>query len=219
MAMYENEGSCPSNAFLWYLCEIPEDERELREAINKVLGSRTGYMVYDRRDMAWGRSWPSIVKVLYGEKKTKKLDGLDSSLLLAWDVAQHLKRIIPICRYGEEGKKILIHDVLSPQQISDDICYIGGDGFFIPKWGFSRNGYCSTNEPLTTKGNKALFSDDRYLVVIVDKEDLVEIYILETRKDRDADDAEDVEETDDINNVEDVDDAANDDQEKRDRPF
>ena len=181
MAMYRNEGVCPVNQFLFYLVKFPEDEQKMRDPINKLLGQRTSYMVYNRKEYAWwNRNEPSIVKVLMGEKNKKDVSDSNPTLQLAYKVAEHLNRIIPECVYPDTGKKIQIHDVLSPFQISEDIYYYGDDG--TERWGFCKYGYSDSNEPLLVRGNKAIFSDDRYLVVVKNKEEVVDIYILETAR-------------------------------------
>ena len=166
MAMYEKEGSCPSNAFLRY--RIDGKAAVEHEKIVELLGDRIGYMVYDQKDHAWGRYYPSVVEALLGGNGS-----------LGFRVARYLRNIIPVCRYAEIGKKIVIHDVLSPSQIAGDILYFRDESF--ERWAFfGKDGKAHPDDPITIKDGRAIFSDERFLVVVVDKEDIVEMWILAT---------------------------------------
>ncbi len=92
MAMYETEGYCPSNAISNFL----NSESNLK--MRKVLGDRSGYMVYDPLQTDNSKYNSSIVDVLNDEN-------------LGIAIAYHLKYAIPECEYAKIGRKIIIRDV------------------------------------------------------------------------------------------------------------
>ncbi len=92
MAMFENEGYCPNNSIHNFLTS------EANMKMKKVLGDRSGYMVYDPLAQDCSRYTSSIIDVLGDED-------------LGIAIAYCLKYLIPECKYSEIGKKILIRDV------------------------------------------------------------------------------------------------------------
>lgn len=105
MAMYETQGGfCPSNSFSFFM-----DSRKgnvLSKRTFEILGDRRGYMVYDQ---AFTAKEPYIVDMfLHGETT------------LGLEIAVILREYIPVCIYAEQGRKILIHDVINTSQIPSE---------------------------------------------------------------------------------------------------
>ena len=179
--MFESEGVCPNNNFHMYIMkneaessekfpkEISETICYQHKTIMNTLGDRTEYMVYKKGGYAWGRHNSSIVEVLCD---------FPSNSGLALKVAQHLRTLIPNCKYCENGKKILIEDVISPEALGSDLCYFGDESF--ERWGFFQDGVAYADNPLVVKDGRALFSNDNFVVVIEDKEEYVDVKILKT---------------------------------------
>ena len=115
MAMFEEIGYCPNNAFGMYSKEKNPNWGRTME----VLGDRRGYMVYTP-----GGCWKEesyIVDCILGGKET-----------LGIEIATVLSVLIPECRYPRVGKKILLTDLVNdlaiPQKckILEDSRYVVG---------------------------------------------------------------------------------------------
>ena len=106
-AMYEREGFCPNNSFF----RFKMDNGETKEIgiIDKILGSRPGYMVYSSGECDSRYRYSSIVTLFYGEP-----DGA------ALKLAKHLASLIPECEYAKCGRKIRLHDI---NAVPSDIYY------------------------------------------------------------------------------------------------
>jgi hypothetical protein len=99
MAMFEDRGYCPANAF------VRENAvSQLWDTTRTILGDRISYMVYDHGQNCFKGAY--IVDALKGATGT-----------LGVEVATLLSCLIPECRYSEVGKPIVCHDLLNPFQI------------------------------------------------------------------------------------------------------
>lgn len=150
MAMYEDKGYCPNNAFLHYGMNGSNEVSALWEKTKSILGDRTGYMVYSEAGCNYQESY--IVDALEGAKGT-----------LGVEVATALKQLIPVCKYAEEGRMIICTDLINPYQIPAKI------GEYDGKWSL-----CIDDDPVKT----LLFEDERYLVAIQDEGEAVHIYLF-----------------------------------------
>ena len=155
MAKYEQLGYCPNNKFMTYRSESP-----VIKMVKTILGRRPNYLVYDKRDVFWSDDKrDSIVDALYGG------DGI-----LGIRVATYLELILPepLEDQDGEGRMIILHDVINPKQIDEDIlCFDGGR-----EWEFPVNGGVDRRLKPSSKGTKEgtlkLFFDTRYLVCVQD---------------------------------------------------
>ena len=150
MAMYESIGFCPSNSFLHYAMEMGDKVPANWRITQKLLGDRKGYMVYTKAGCAYyGYSY--VVDALIGANDT-----------LGIEVACKLQAMIPVCKYAETGRMILITDVINPFQIPG---VVGHNG--------------SGDESNFVAGdNLTLIEDERYLVGITDEGDAVHMYFF-----------------------------------------
>ena len=150
MAMYEDLGFCPNNSFGF---EYPEHETGALWARTKeLIGDRFGYMVYGKDEMAWGRDVCSIVDVLKYSTST-----------IGLEIACAIVAAIPTCRYAEYGKKILIRDIITPNQAPAKIG-TERDGELIP---------FADQDPKVR-----IFQDERYFVEMTEVNDEVCLYIF-----------------------------------------
>lgn len=122
MAMYEELGYCPSNAFLQYSIHylVPANGRCSME----LLGDRIGYMVYLKHRVRY-EGWPNVVVLFEGD-----------DTLLPIEVATTLAEFIPVCQYGKSGKKIEVEDIINPLQIegirrTNEGKFVGGNGLVV----------------------------------------------------------------------------------------
>lgn len=97
--MFENDGYCPSSAFLHY--GETYKVSPLWGKTEEILGDRIDYMVYTKGGYSYKGGF--IVDALKGGDET-----------LGIEVATALKIFIPSCEYGDTGKKILCTDVINP---------------------------------------------------------------------------------------------------------
>ena len=164
----QKEGVRPDRAFLYY-----RNSKKASPVVNdimKILGDRPAYMVYDKEHFAWGYKVPSIVEALLGGTGE-----------LGLEVAEYLKEIIPECRYGFVGRDIIIHDVINPFVIDDELFAYGKDLDVI--WLFGKSGINDPCVGVSSRDDKAIFSDDRFLVVVYNYENLpVGIWIFRMPK-------------------------------------
>lgn len=154
MAMYEDKGYCPSNAFL-QRAAMGENISPHWEETEKLLGDRIGYMVYDKEgNVSPGECY--IVDALMGATGT-----------LGIQIASALKQIIPSCTYAQQGCPIVCTDLLNPHQILVKARETEG------KW------RCLSTKQKTCSGQEAtsLYEDERYLVAIQEGEGEVHIYL------------------------------------------
>lgn len=150
MAMYEDEGFCPNNRFLHYVMEHSDEIPEFWKRTREILGDRPGYMVYTGA----GRSYNEgcyVVDCLMGATYT-----------MGVEIACLLQSMIPKCRYGEVGRKILVTDVINPFQIP----YIGG--FFVN----------SQEKFMAISDDMHIFEDERYLCGVIDEGEAVHMYFF-----------------------------------------
>ena len=167
-------GTCLRDVFFDY-CSLSNEEsvRLRRLGYLTIIGDRVHYMRYSLKDFAWREGYPSVVEALLGG------DGA-----LGLKAIRHLVKIMPRTSLSTGfDKEIVIHDVLSPYQIADDIVYYGNSlsASCPERWAFcGRGGFVFSKSPITTKDNRAIFSDERFLIVVADKEDIVEMWILAT---------------------------------------
>lgn len=102
MAMYENLGYCPSNILRRGGMDSIKPSKFYQKTMEK-LGDRVGYMVYAK---GCNNSQGANIHELFMRDEL----GYDLSLVLC--------ELIPVCKYAEVGKKILITDVINPEQIN-----------------------------------------------------------------------------------------------------
>lgn len=150
MAMYEQLGYCPSNAFFLYEVQRKEDVSEFWKETQKLLGDRIHYMVY-----------------MTGKTVHEDLCNVVDALMFAkgnlgLTVAMFLKDMIPKCTYAETGRRIECTDIEHPTQIPWRM-FRDGD-----KW------KVVGSEPNSTM---KLVEDDRYLVGIENTNDEVKLYL------------------------------------------
>lgn len=104
MAMYDEQGFCPSNSFMHYLLEGNEVP-DIWNRTHELLGERIGYMVYTENGRSF-KEWPYVVDCLMGAEST-----------IGVEIACLLKMWIPQCEYGKSGRKIWVTDLINPLQI------------------------------------------------------------------------------------------------------
>lgn len=150
MAMYESHGFCPNNSFLHYALEKGDATPANWRITQKLLGDRTGYMVYTKAGNAYyGYSY--VVDALIGATDT-----------LGIEVACKLQALIPVCKYAETGRMILITDVINPFLIPGVVgCNSSGD-----------------ESRFVAGDNLTLIEDERYLVGITEEGDAVHMYFF-----------------------------------------
>lgn len=152
MAAYENLGFCPANSFGF---NYPESQDSALWARTKeLLSDRIGFMVYDRNACAWGRKVCSAVDVFrFGGEST-----------LGLEVACALQHYIPVCKYSDSvGKKILIKDIINPNQ--------------APLQVTERDGVLVTYDGADIAKVK-IFQDERYFVEMTEVDDEIHMYIF-----------------------------------------
>ncbi len=156
--MYEREGYCPGNEFLHYGMR-----REKRKAdfVYFLLQDRIGYMVYDPKMKAWGGT-SSIVDLMFNDEQINV------------KVSDALRRKIPVCKYAEEGRKILIRDVISPILIPG-VFHLKENEFSFQ----DEKGQLNVNYPVLSKngGKKELLYSDKFVTVIEDEGEKVVMWI------------------------------------------
>lgn len=172
MAKFENLGYCPNNAFGYSRRSF---DGAAVQATETILGRRPVYMVYDQKDIFWSEeNRDSIVDALYGGEG-----------ILGVQVSTYLEIIYPEPLEDKgEARKIIIHDVLNPKQMDEDILHFDDAG---EEWEFAVRGGVDRKLKPTLKvekgSTKKLFWDDRYLVCIQDmggKND-IHIFLLRTQ--------------------------------------
>jgi hypothetical protein len=147
MAMYENRGYCPANAFSWY-----REEKEVSatwKETEKILGDRIGYMVYSKDGYSYSECY--VVDAL-----------VDANSFMGIEIAMTLQYLIPVCKYAEEGRPIICTDLINPYQMPAKIRENNGI------WEL-----CVDEDPSKT----FLFQDERYLVSIQDDGKEVHMYL------------------------------------------
>ena len=149
MAIFESTGFCPNNSFLHYAMEKGDAVPANWKITQKLLGDRKGYMVYTKAGCAY-YGYCYVVDALIGATDT-----------LGIEVACKLQALIPVCKYAETGRMILITDVINPFQIP----------------GVGRNSSGDTSEFVADE-NLAMFEDERYLVGIIDEGNAVHMYFF-----------------------------------------
>lgn len=154
MAMYENRGYCPNNAF-WQRAARGEDISPYWNETEQLLGDRIGYMVYSE-DGGICEDECYIVDALMGARGT-----------LGIQIAAVLKHLIPTCTYAKEGCPIVCTDVINPNQLLSQGKEVDG------KW------RCISTPRKTCSGQEAasLYEDERYLVVIQERDGEVHIFL------------------------------------------
>ena len=156
MAMYESIGFCPNNSFLHYAMEKGDAIPANWEITQKLLGDRKGYMVYTKAGCAYyGYSY--VVDALMGATNT-----------LGIEVACKLQALVPVCKYAETGRMILITDVINPFQIPG-VVYCHGSG--------NASNFMADDD-------MALFEDERYLVGITEDGDAVHMYFFKKKQEQ-----------------------------------
>ena len=160
MAMYENEGYCPNNAFASNMMA------------KGILESRTAYMVYHENDVEYASRRPSIVECL---------DCGDRSLIV--QICSHLQTIFPVCIYPGNGRKIRIHDIVNPHQCASDLVQMGDLDKW--NWSFTEHGHANENHPLLSKDSRRIFFNNDWFVMINnhggEEADPVDIYLFHRR--------------------------------------
>lgn len=160
MAMFEKEGFCPNNS----LSQIT--------MAKKMLGDRTAYMVYDDKDTEYGSYRSTIAECL---------DCGDEAFIV--QVCSHLQAIIPVCIYAEKGRKIRIHDLVSPYQCADDLIQMGDLDRW--NWSFTEHGRANEDHPLLSKDSRRIFFNNDWFVMIDnhggEETDTVDIYLFYRR--------------------------------------
>lgn len=159
MAMYETLGYCPDNSFSYFMNKGKYSPTA--EIVMDILGDRTGYMVYDKSQYAYGHRNPSIVEVLLGGKEGD----------LGVEVANYLENLIPKCEYGVTGKKIQIEDVVTPYAMDIDICHHERYDKPLAEWCFFKNGWSNPKDPVIVKDGKVILYDKRFVVYIKEKDE------------------------------------------------
>lgn len=155
MAMYEDRGYCPSDAFWRQMATRVETLSPHCEKIMELLGDRIGYMVYSNDgNVPWGECY--IVDALLGG------DGI-----LGIQIAAALKQLIPTCIYATKGCPIVCTDILNPNQLLSKAREENG------RW------TCIGTDRKTCSGQEAasLYEDERYYVVVQEGEEEVRIYL------------------------------------------
>ena len=144
MAKYENEGYCPRNQIWHYQLEneVPSNWEHILE----ILGDRIEYMVYSEAGCSY-YGWSYIVECL-------------AISTLGEELAKELEKRIPMCRYPEEGKKILCTDLINPFKIPG-LQYADRRG----KRGFASN-------------EAFIIQDDKFLVGITEENEAVHLYFF-----------------------------------------
>ena len=145
MAMFESEGYCPSNSLFHVLLAMQDQDKAVE--IQKLFGDRTGYMVYAEHEVAFVGETNSLALAIKNDP--------DFGLRLANLLAQ----LIPVCEYTKSGRKILIHDVVSPYQAAGEDLLESEDGF-----SFYENGMGNIHKPIKRKGSKYILetTNDEY---------------------------------------------------------
>ena len=153
MAMYESLGYCPHNAIHNYEFGS-ESVSPLWNRTREILGDRTGYMVYTPAGVAYYGT-PYVVEFFCSAENTAALE-----------LACKLKHLIPVCKYAEEGKKILITDVINPYQIPG--LTVSGEEFVA-----------------YTGSNLEVFQDAKYVVGLTEEEEAVHLYFFKKEPKKD----------------------------------
>lgn len=155
MAMYENIGFCPNNSFLHYAMEKGDAIPANWKITQKLLGDRKGYMVYTKAGCAY-YGYCYVVDALIGATDT-----------LGIEVACKLQALVPVCKYAETGRMILITDVINPFQIPGVVnSTSGGTSNFM------------------ASDDMTLFEDERYLVGITEDGDAVHMYFFKKEQEQ-----------------------------------
>lgn len=147
MAMYENKGYCPNNAFLHYGMDGNKKVSTMWDKVKDILGDRIGYMVYSENGFSYKECY--IVDAIEGGEGS-----------LGMEVAVTLQNLIPVCEYAKKGRPIICTDVINPHQIPVNIAETD------KKWAL-----CTDDE------KTFLFEDERYLVAIQNNSEEVNIYL------------------------------------------
>ena len=153
MAMFESLGFCPNNDFLHYALEKGDTVPANWKITQKLLGDRKAYMVNTKAGCAYyGHSY--VVDALVGATDT-----------LGIEVACKLQALVPVCKYAEAGRMIVITDVINPFQIPG---VVGCNG--------------SGDESRFVSGDDlTLIEDERYLVGITEEGDAVHMYFFKKK--------------------------------------
>lgn len=148
MAMYEDKGFCPNNEFTLFAMEEAGRLSPNWEKAMEILGPRTGYMVYAHNGRTF-EDWSYIVDAIEGATGT-----------LGIEIAETLKEMIPNCVYAKEGRPIICADFFSFSKIPEGIKSASADDLKI-------------DSPFKT----VMHEDERYVVIIEDREMTVHIYL------------------------------------------
>ncbi len=145
MAMFEDEGLCPSNSFFHMLLAMEDQEKAVE--IQKRFGDRMGYAVYAKNEVAYVGERNSLILAIQNDP--------DFGLRLA----DLLAILVPVCKYSEQGRKIVVHDVVSPYQAAGEDLFESDDGF-----SFYENGVGNMHNPIKKKGSKYILEtqNDEY---------------------------------------------------------
>ena len=153
MAKLRLNGFCPKSELETFA--LLHTEKMSNDSVKalKLLGNRTQSLVYPKHEMHYGVTYVTLV--------------LMTTNNLAMELANKLAKILPAKPLHDEGRKVLIHDVISPSRIPD-VTVAPGDAYnFVladPKSTFS------------------LMQDNNFLVALCNTERYAEMYIY--RKDR-----------------------------------
>lgn len=146
-------GFCPKSELEAFASLHTEKISNDSEKALELLGNRTQSLVYPKHEMHYGVTYVTLV--------------LMTTNNLAMELANKLAKILPAKPLHDEGRKVLIHDVISPSRIPD-VTVAPGDAYnFVlvdPKSTFS------------------LMQDNNFLVALCNTERYAEMYIY--RKDR-----------------------------------
>ena len=102
MAVYDKEGTCPSNLLTKCAVNYGEKISDNYDRVCELLGARVNFMVYPYGEENYN-GWPYVCDCLAGATGT-----------IGIEIARHLQFLIPDCQYGKSRCKILCTDVINP---------------------------------------------------------------------------------------------------------
>lgn len=153
MAMYEQLGFCPSNAF--FMKEISQEKLSKNwKEVKEILGDRVHYMVYKTGEPVHEDASNIVDALMNAESESR----------LGIEVATTLRDMIPNCTYGEIGRRIECTDIEYPAEIPWKLVHENDQWRIVG---------LRTNDSKVMK----LIEDGRYIVGIADTADEVHIYL------------------------------------------
>lgn len=137
----------PDAAFMYYV-----NSKKASAIANKILDKldwRTAQMEYSKDYFAFGYNVPSIVEAILGGNGR-----------LGSEVAEYLEQAMP---NGFHKRRATIYDVINPMNVDSELAvYLNG----TYHWFFTSHGIFDQYKQPTAKDHKALFYDDRFLIII-----------------------------------------------------